>query len=812
MKKITLVLMYLLVASVSFAQKKQVIKRTCDAAEFLKDKMAKNPEILTRMNKIESFTQARISNLSKHSSRISDDGIYQIPVVVHILHTNATNNISLEQIQSQLDVLNADFRRTNADRTDKWAQAADTQIEFKLATIDPSGNVTTGITRTRVATSTWLSGLDNMKRAKDGGVNPWDTALYLNMWVVDNIEKPNGDTILGYAQFPWDTDATTDGVVMADQYFGTSGTASAPFDGGRTTTHEVGHYFGLRHIWGDGACGVDDFVADTPESDDKNYGCKVNHVSCGSEDMIENYMDYSDDSCMNLFTLGQRNRMHTYLVKGGARHALATSDKFGEVVVVPVSYCVSKGKNITDESIQKVTLGAINNTSTLDTGYTDYTSISTDLTKGESNIITITPKWSGTVYKEGYGVWIDYNKDGDFDDAGENVFTKAPSKETTVTGTFTVPSSAINGATRMRVVLKYNKTPKACETSIKYGEVEDYTVVIGEDNADTTAPTVPANLAVSNVDKTSVTLNWSAATDNVAVTGYNVYQGATKLGTTINTSTDITGLSPATSYTFSVKAIDAVANESEASNVINVTTLANQLVYCESKGTNSSYEWIDAVSLGGMANTSASNGGYADFTSKIATLGQGSSNEITLSAGFKNTAYTEHWAVWIDFNQNGIFDTSEKVVKGSSSSDKYLTSTFEVPASALLGQTRMRVSMKYNSSQTACETFKDGEVEDYTVNITATTTKEALLSGNRLVNEPSTALQVYPNPAVNFIHVNLASKAKNISYKIINITGSIVQKGRLNNTKLNVTNLSSGMYILEVYDGQKVLTTKLLKK
>ncbi len=805
-KKITLALLCLIFTGATFAQQ----KRTCYAMDDLAERQIKDPTLKKRMTTIEQFTQKSLKRMQNQQSKQVGE-IITLPVVVHILYTNATNNISTAQIESQLAVLNADFRRTNADRTNKWAQAADSQIEFKLATIDPNGNATTGITRTQVSKSTWLTGNNAMKKLSEGGVNPWDTSEYLNMWIVDNITRPTGGTILGYAQFPGGS-AATDGVVMADEYFGTIGTAKAPFDGGRTTTHEVGHFLNLRHIWGDGPCGSDDFVSDTPESDAANYGCKSAHTSCGSLDMVENYMDYSDDSCMNLFTSGQKDRMRTVLGVGGSRHALATSDKFGEVVVVPVSYCVSKGKNTTDESIQKVTLGAINNTSTLDTGYTDYTSISTDLTKGESNIITITPKWSGTVYKEGYGVWIDYNKDGDFDDAGENVFTKAPSKETTVTGTFTAPLSAINGATRMRVVLKYNKTPKACETSIEYGEVEDYTVVIGEGNADTTAPTVPANLAVSNVDKTSVTLNWSAATDNVAVTGYNVYQGATKLGTTTNISTDITGLSPATSYTFSVKAIDAVANESEASNVINVTTLANQLVYCESKGTNSSYEWIDAVSLGGMANTSASNGGYADFTSKVATLGQGSSNEITLSAGFKNTAYTEHWAVWIDFNQNGIFDTSEKVVKGSSSSDKYLTSTFEVPASALLGQTRMRVSMKYNSSQTACETFKDGEVEDYTVNITATTTKEALLSGNRLVNEPSTALQVYPNPAVNFINVNLASKAKNISYKIINITGSIVQKGRLNNTKLNVTNLSSGMYILEVYDGQKVLTTKLLKK
>ncbi|MCG8237524.1 GEVED domain-containing protein [Tenacibaculum finnmarkense] len=805
-KKFTLALLCLIFTGATFAQQ----KRTCYAMDDLAERQIKDPGLKKRMATIEEFTQRSLKRMQNQQSKKVGE-IITLPVVVHILYTNATNNISTAQIESQLAVLNADFRRTNADRTNKWAQAADSQIEFKLATVDPNGNATTGITRTQVSKSTWLTGNNFMKKSAEGGVNPWDTSEYLNMWIVDNITRPTGGTILGYAQFPGGS-AATDGVVMADQFFGTIGTAAAPFDGGRTTTHEVGHFLNLRHIWGDGPCGSDDFVSDTPESDAANYGCKSAHTSCGSLDMVENYMDYSDDSCMNLFTSGQKDRMRTVLGVGGSRHALATSDKFGEVVVVPASYCVSKAENTTDESIQKVVLGAINNTSTAGSGYDDYTSISTDLTKGESTTISITPKWSGTVYKEGYGVWIDYNNDGDFDDAEEAVFTKAPSKDTAVTGTFTVPLSATNGATRMRVVLKYNATPTACEAVIEYGEVEDYTVVIGENTADTTAPTAPTNLAVSNVDKTSVTLNWSAATDNEAVTGYNVYQGATKLGTTTNTATDITGLSPATSYTFSVKAIDAAANQSEASNVINVTTLANQLVYCESKGTNSSYEWIDAVSLGGMTNTSASNGGYADFTSKTATLGQGSSNEITVSAGFKSTAYTEHWAVWIDFNQNGIFDTSEKVVTGASSSKDYLTSTFNVPASALLGQTRMRVSMKYNASQTACETFKDGEVEDYTVNITATTTKEALLSGNRLVNEPSTALQVYPNPAVNFVHVNVASKAKNTSYKIINITGSTVQKGRLNTAKLNVTNLSSGMYILEVYDGQKVLTSKLLKK
>ncbi|WP_275315112.1 GEVED domain-containing protein [Tenacibaculum bernardetii] len=483
---------------------------------------------------------------------------------------------------------------------------------------------------------------------------------------------------------------------------------------------------------------------------------------------------------------------------------------------ITISYCTSKGASVNDEYIQKVELGTISNTSTGGNGYSDFTSISTTLAKGVSNTITITPKWTGTVYDEGYGVFIDYNQDGDFSDAGETVYTKAKSKTTPVVGSFTVPTSATTGETRMRVVLKYNATPTACEASFEYGEVEDYTVVIGGSQADTTAPSAPASLAASSVTQTTLTLNWSASTDNVAVTGYDVYQGATLLGSTTGTSTNITGLTAATAYTFSVRAKDAADNVSASSNVVSVTTLSNQVSYCASKGNRSSYEWIDNVELGGMTNATAGNGGYGDFTSKVATLGQGSSNSMIVSAGFSGTAYTEHWAVWIDFNQDGTFADSEKVVSGSSSSANNLTATVAVPSNATLGQTRMRVSMKYNAAQTACETFADGEVEDYTVNITASAsnfnTTFTDVKGDALGNEASLSLMAYPNPATNFVQVKLASKADNMTYKIVNVIGRVVQKGRLDSSNINVSNLNTGMYILEVNDGQKSLTTKLMKK
>ena len=149
-----------------------------------------------------------------------------------------------------------------------------------MATIDPNGAATNGITRTSTSVSAFGTN-DEMKFNSSGGKDAWPASDYLNMWVCDI-----SGGILGYAQFPGGNPAT-DGVVMDYQYFGTIGTATAPFDLGRTTTHEVGHWLNLRHIWGDGNCNADDFVSDTPTSDAANYGCATTHTSCNSLDMVQ---------------------------------------------------------------------------------------------------------------------------------------------------------------------------------------------------------------------------------------------------------------------------------------------------------------------------------------------------------------------------------------------------------------------------------------------------------------------------------------------------------------------------------------------
>lgn len=234
------------------------------------------------------------------------------------------------------------------------------------------------------------------------------------------------------------------------------------------------------------------------------------------------------------------------------------------------NYCASASTNVNDEYISRVQLNTIDNSSGAQF-YSDFTNISTSLVKGSSYTITVTPTWTGTVYSEGYAVWIDYNGDNDFSDAGEQVWTQAATQNSPVSGSFTVPSSASATSTRMRVSMKYNGIPTACE-SFTYGEVEDYTVDLGGTAPDTQAPSAPTSLAASGTTDTTTNLNWNASTDNVGVTGYEVFEGGSSIGTVTGTSANITGLVAGTSYSFQVRAFDAAGNNSAFSNTANVTT------------------------------------------------------------------------------------------------------------------------------------------------------------------------------------------------------------------------------------------------
>ena len=487
---------------------------------------------------------------------------------------------------------------------------------------------------------------------------------------------------------------------------------------------------------------------------------------------------------------------------------------------VQINYCASSGNTTYATGITRVVYGSINKADgpAKDKGYENFTSLSTSVARSSSQNLTVSVNTDGN-YRIDAFAWIDWNQDGDFADSGEaydlgnvsNVSNGAlPAKA------IAVPAGAKLGNTRMRVSARYNANPTSCQTGFD-GEVEDYTVTVTGAQADTAAPTAPASLAASSITQTTLTLGWTASTDNVGVTGYDVYQGATKIGTTANTTVNVTGLTAATAYSFSVRAKDAAGNVSGASNTVSVTTLSNVVSYCATKGNRVTFEWIDYVSFGGMTNTTAANGGYGNFTAtKTATVARGSSNQIVVSAGFSGTAYNEYFTVWIDYNGDGDFtDAGEEIVTGNSTSSGNRTANITIPASAKLGVTRMRVSMKYNAKSTPCETFADGEVEDYAVNITASgsslNTIYADVDGDEFTNQRILDLVAFPNPAKNFIQVRLNSKAENLTYRVVNTLGQVVKHGKLNKNNINVSNLKSGIYVLEVNDGQKSITTKLVK-
>ena len=324
---------------------------------------------------------------------------------------------------------------------------------------------------------------------------------------------------------------------------------------------------------------------------------------------------------------------------GGSNSAYSSLVNF-TTTDVQLIYCASASSNVNDEYIGRVQLNTINNTSG-GQFYSDFTGISTSLNKGTQYTITITPTWTGTKYNEGYSVWIDYNHDGDFADAGEQVWTKAASKTTPVSGSFTIPTSAVETATRMRVSMKYNGIPTACE-AFTYGEVEDYTVVIQGSGSDVTAPSAPTNLVASGTTQSTTNLSWNASTDNVGVTGYDVYQGSTVIATVSSTTRQVTGLTPSTSYTFSVKAKDAAGNVSSASNTVNVTTLAPPDTTAPSVPTNLVANGTTQTTTNLSWNASTDNVGVTGYDvyqgSTVIASVSGTTRQVTgLTA---NTAYS----------------------------------------------------------------------------------------------------------------------------------------------------------------------------
>lgn len=538
-------------------------QRICGSMEHLDYLKSQDPLLEYRMNDIEMQVQDWLAHHADDARTLKT-----IPVVVHVVYNTSPENLSDAAILSQITVLNADFTRTNSDASNTPGAfqgiAANAEINFCMATVDPNGVATNGIRR--VSTSvTSFSTNDAVKYTSQGGDDAWPAGQYLNIWVCDL-----SGGLLGYAQFPGGP-AATDGVVCDYQYFGTIG-STPPFHLGRTATHEVGHWLNLYHIWGDDgtSCTGSDQVSDTPNQADENYSCpSFPTISCSNGpngDMFMNYMDYTDDACMNIFTTGQASRMNALFAVGGARYSLLSSNGCG--------------------------------------------------------------------------------------------------------------------------------TPAGCGT--------------------------PTGMTTSSITSTGATFNWNAVS---GATSYNIQYKLTSSQTWLTTTSTsnskvVTGLVACSAYEWQVQAVCSGGTSAFTAST-NFSTIGCPASYCTSAGTNSSYEWINNITMGSINNTSGNNGGYANFTNLSTSIAQSASVNINMTPGFANTVYTEFWKVWIDYNGDIDFaDAGENV--GSSTGTGLRTITFTVPATATIGNTRMRVQMKYSAyTANSCETFTYGEVEDYTVTITS---------------------------------------------------------------------------------------------
>jgi hypothetical protein len=299
--------------------------RGCASQEVLEAQLKADPEFAARRAAIEEATTRFQQNEGNTAGRLLADGTIEIPVVVNVVYKTTAQNISLAQIQSQIDVLNKDYAATNADITKiptvfQAVKAGNTGIKFVLDQV-----------RRFQTTKTSFTTNDGVKKASGGGIAPLSPTTKLNMWTCNM-----SGGILGYAQFPGGS-SSTDGVVMTYTAFGVT-TAGAPFNKGRTATHEVGHWLNLRHIWGDDIesptnnpandCAGSDLVTDTPNQGAMNYGTPTfPRVSCSNSaaggDMFMNYMDYTDDLAMFMFSAGQKTRMKATFAAGGGRNSFA---------------------------------------------------------------------------------------------------------------------------------------------------------------------------------------------------------------------------------------------------------------------------------------------------------------------------------------------------------------------------------------------------------------------------------------------------------------------------------------------------------
>ncbi|RXQ92207.1 T9SS type A sorting domain-containing protein [Ancylomarina salipaludis] len=452
-----------------------------------------------------------------------------------------------------------------------------------------------------------------------------------------------------------------------------------------------------------------------------------------------------------------------------AMYAIGVGTPYGEI---NDTYCSSKGSDFSYEWISEVAIGTYTNSSGA-TGYSDFTDKTINLEAGATVDLTLTPGYASTSYNEYWKIWIDYNKDFTFS-ADELVYDAGAVNSGVVTGSMTLDASA-SGTTRMRISMKYNGAQTTCET-FGYGEVEDYTVTFGEPSDDTEAPSAPANLASSNIADTSCTLNWTASTDNVAVKDYQVYQDGNLIATTTGTTTNVTGLTESTTYRFYVTATDAKGNISAASNSLDVTTTT--------------------ASTNNLTLTITFDR-YPEETSWALKDGNGST--VASGGTYNSQADESTLVIPIDDLTDGCYEFTISDAYGDGICCAYGNGSYKLENST---GTILASGGSFGSSEVTSFCLPST-----TYGITATNSNM-----NTIVTEP--AVNIYPNPASSFIKVQVTNAKTNGKLKIYSTTGSLIKVVKMddNESRINISELPTGLYLISVETKKEIITKKFIKK
>ncbi|MCX6226427.1 MAG: GEVED domain-containing protein [Bacteroidia bacterium] len=472
-----------------------------------------------------------------------------------------------------------------------------------------------------------------------------------------------------------------------------------------------------------------------------------------------------------------------------------------QITVSAPSYCISKGLSSSMEWIKSVTFNSVINSSANNGGYKDYTAFTFNWNANTSVSFTLTPGFSGSSTNQNWSIWIDFNKDLDFSDPGEQVFTSAL-KKVAVSGSFTLP--AFTGTTRMRISMSDASVPGPC-TQFSGGEVEDYTVTVA-------AVVVLVPIADFSASPVSIfvgqSVQFTDLTKNIP-TGWSWNFGDGKTSIAQNPANTY---SSAGSFTVTLTATNSAGSNTITKTSYITVTVAPVVTYCVPTGISNSSDYINSLAIGGItSSTGKGSSAYLLYTSPVFSFTAGKSSSVSLTP-YKSTN-RDYWKIWIDYNLDGDFTDSGENVFNATNKRGTVTGSILIPSTAS-GLTRMRIAMRTSATMNPCDNNYGGEVEDYSVNIIKTGSIDGgsdIISGENAIRP---VMKLYPNPANSQLNISVENAAGDALLHVYNILGSQLDLLRVDSNLmlLDLTKYSRGVYYILLEDQNQRVVQKFIKE